>query len=88
MASRWTWCSSRSAERFGFPLALFTYPDSPVKSSQLNDALYQVTVSGSQSAAGTVLAPATVSFRYAANGLDVVKTSTSTRTTWWASIRR
>ena len=62
------------SERFGFPLALFTYPDSPVKSSQLNDALYQVTVSGSQSAAGTVLAPATVSFRYAFNGLDVVKT--------------
>jgi YidC/Oxa1 family membrane protein insertase len=60
------------AERFGFPLSLFTYD--PALTAQLNQALYRVTVSGAQpSANGLVLAPATLTFHYAANGLDVVK---------------
>ena len=59
--------------QFGLPLALFTY-DSGL-SSQLNQALYQVTVNGADStSAAPVLAPAAVSFHYAANGLDVLKT--------------
>ncbi len=59
------------AAKFGFPLGLFTY-DAALK-DQLNSALYQVTVSGQQTA-GTVLAPASVTFHYAQNGLDAVKT--------------
>ena len=62
-----------AAARFGFPLALFTYE--PALSSQINQALYQVTVTGSQpTATGLLVAPAAVTFHYAANGLDVVKT--------------
>lgn len=58
---------------FGYPLSLYTYDSS--LTSQLNDSLYQVTVSGSQSSAnGMVVAPASLTFRYAANGLSVVKT--------------
>ena len=63
------------AARFGFPLSFFTYE--PALSTQLNQALYQVTASGAQpSATGHALAPETnaLSFHYAANGLDVVKT--------------
>jgi len=61
------------AERFGLPLSLFTYD--PALTSQLNIALYQLTVTGAQpSATGLVLAPSTLTFHYAANGLDVVKT--------------
>jgi YidC/Oxa1 family membrane protein insertase len=64
-----------AAAKFGLPLSLFTYPDSPAPMAQLNQALYQVTVSGAQPAAnGLVLAPASITFHYAANGLDVVKT--------------
>jgi YidC/Oxa1 family membrane protein insertase len=59
------------AAKFGFPLGLFTY-DSALM-TQLNSALYQVTISGGQTS-GTVLAPATVTFHYAENGLDAVKT--------------
>jgi hypothetical protein len=56
---------------FGLPLSLFTYE--PALTTQLNQALYQV--SGAQpSATGLVLAPNTLTFHYAANGLDVVKT--------------
>jgi YidC/Oxa1 family membrane protein insertase len=54
------------AARFGFPLSLFTY-EAPL-TAQLNQALYQ------PSAAGTVLAPNTLTFHYAAGGLDAVKT--------------
>jgi YidC/Oxa1 family membrane protein insertase len=62
-----------AAARFGLPISLFTYE--PVLTSQLNQALYQSTVTGAQPAsAGLVVAPASVTFHYAANGLDVVKT--------------
>jgi len=62
-----------AADRFGLPLALFTYE--PALTSELNQALYQVTVEGAQqSAGGLVLAPAGISFHYAGNGVDVVKT--------------
>ncbi len=64
---------TEAATRFGLPLSLFTYE--PSLTSQLNQALYQVTVTGAQpSATGLVLAPTSVSFRYAANGIDAVKT--------------
>jgi YidC/Oxa1 family membrane protein insertase len=62
----------QAASRFGLPLSLFTYD--PALTSQLNQALYQVSVSGAQpTATGSVLAPATISFHYASNGLDVLK---------------
>ena len=62
-----------AAARFGLPLSLFTYE--PVLTSQLNQALYQSTVTGAQPAStGLIVAPASVTFHYAANGLDVVKT--------------
>jgi YidC/Oxa1 family membrane protein insertase len=62
-----------AAARFGLPLSLFTYE--PALTTQLNDALYQSTVTGAQpSSTGLVVAPATLTYRYAANGVDVVKT--------------
>jgi YidC/Oxa1 family membrane protein insertase len=62
----------QAAARFGFPLSLYTYE--PGLSSQVNGALYQVLVNGTPpSPAGRVTAPATITFHYAANGLDVVK---------------
>jgi YidC/Oxa1 family membrane protein insertase len=57
---------------FGLPLSLYTYE--PELTKQLNEALYQVTVSGATSPDGVLQAPGSVSFHYAANGLDVVKT--------------
>jgi YidC/Oxa1 family membrane protein insertase len=64
----------QAAARFGLPLSLFTYPDSPVSMSQLNQALYQTTVNGEQaSGSSLVLAPATIAYHYAQNGIDVVK---------------
>ena len=54
------------AERFGEPLSLCTY-DSAL-TAQLNQALYQ------PSATGSLLAPGTLTFHFAQNGLDVVKT--------------
>ncbi|MGO9336253.1 MAG: membrane protein insertase YidC [Terracidiphilus sp.] len=63
----------QSSAQFGFPLSLYTYE--PALSAQLNQALYQVSVAGAQpSATGVVLAPTTLTFHYAANGLDAVKT--------------
>jgi YidC/Oxa1 family membrane protein insertase len=56
----------QAAARFGLPLSLYTY-DSGL-TNQLNTALYQ------PSTTGQVLAPNSVSFRYAAGDLDVVKT--------------
>ncbi len=62
-----------AAEHLGLPLSLFTYD--PALTTQLNQALYQVTVAGAQpTATGLVVAPASITFHYAANGLDVVKT--------------
>jgi YidC/Oxa1 family membrane protein insertase len=60
---------------FGLPLSLFTYE--PALTTQLNQALYQVTAIGVQpTVTGHVEVPATsaITFHYAANGLDVVKT--------------
>jgi YidC/Oxa1 family membrane protein insertase len=63
----------QAAEHFGYPLSLYTYDTA--LTAQVNDALYQVTVEGAQpSATGLVLAPNTLTYHYAANGLDVVKT--------------
>ena len=64
---------AESSEHFGLPLALFTYD--PSLTTQLNQGLYQVTVEGAPAAAsGPLLAPAAITFRYSANGLDAVKT--------------
>jgi len=61
------------AARFGYPLSLFTYE--PALTTQLNQALYQVATSGAPpTATSLVLAPNALTFHYAANGLDVVKT--------------
>ena len=65
----------QASERFGQPLSLYTYE--PALTTQLNQALYQVTVSGAQpSVTGLAHAPETnaITFHYAENGLDVVKT--------------
>lgn len=56
------------AEKFGLPLSFFTYESA--LTTQLNQALYQ------PSTTGTLLAPGTLTFRYVQNGLDVVKTFT------------
>ncbi len=58
--------------RFGYLLSFFTYDSS--LTSQLNQALYQVTTSGTQTSAGQLLAPATLTFHYAQNGVEAVKT--------------
>ncbi len=61
------------ADRFGYPLSFFTYD--PALNKQLNQALYKVTVLGGQRAAnGALLAPATIRFEYAADGIEAVKT--------------
>jgi len=63
----------QAAAKFGLPLSLFTYDTS--LNTQLNQALYQSTVAGAQpTATGLVLAPNSVTFHYAASGLDVQKT--------------
>jgi YidC/Oxa1 family membrane protein insertase len=62
-----------AAEHLGLPLSLLTY-DSAL-TSQLNQALYQVTIAGAQpTATGLVVAPASITFHYTSNGLDVTKT--------------
>ena len=66
-----------AASRFGFPLSLFTYDNG--LTTQLNSALYQA------STTGTVLAPNSITFRYAAGGLEVLKTI-SFNTTYVLSI--
>jgi YidC/Oxa1 family membrane protein insertase len=63
------------AKDFGFPLSFFTYE--PALTTQLNQALYQVTASGAQpSVTGHAVAPETnaLTFHYASGNLDVVKT--------------
>jgi YidC/Oxa1 family membrane protein insertase len=66
----------QAAALFGLPLSLFTYE--PSLNEELNKkALYQLTASGAQpSATGYAEVPATnaLTFHYAANGLEVVKT--------------
>jgi YidC/Oxa1 family membrane protein insertase len=57
---------------FGLPLSLFTYEKDLTE--QLNSALYQVSISGEASETGVLKAPCSVTFHYALNGLDVVKT--------------
>jgi YidC/Oxa1 family membrane protein insertase len=65
----------QASQKFGYPLSLFTYPNGPVSSSQLNNALYQVTVNGAPpSSTSPLLAPTSITFHYASAGLDVVKT--------------
>ena len=56
----------QASQRFGFPLSLFTYDQN--LTTELNQALYQ------PSATGNLVAPAGISFHYAQNGVDVVKT--------------
>jgi len=56
----------QASSRFGLPLSLFTYDNG--LTTQLNTVLYQA------SATGQLLAPNSVTFHYAAGGLDVVKT--------------
>jgi YidC/Oxa1 family membrane protein insertase len=64
---------AQASEQFGLPLAFFTYDSS--MNAQLNQALYQVAVNGTQpTATGLVLAPTSVTFHYAGNGIDAVKT--------------
>ena len=64
--------NSRTAA-LGLPLSLFTYE--PELTKQLNEAaLYKVTTNGTIGADGALQAPASITFHYAANGLDVVKT--------------
>ena len=64
---------SQAADRFGKPLSWFTYE--PTLTTQLNQALYQVTVQGTPpTATGLIFAPTSVTYHYASNGLDVVKT--------------
>jgi YidC/Oxa1 family membrane protein insertase len=58
----------QAAARFGLPLSLYTYESGLTE--QLNQALYQV------SASGHILAPNTITFRYASGGLEAVKTFT------------
>ena len=63
----------QTSAQFGLPLSLFTYE--PALTTELNQALYQVSTSGAPpSATGLVVAPNSITFHYAANGLDVVKT--------------
>lgn len=62
-----------ASARFGLPLALYTYE--PALTAQLNGALYQVSFGQAQpSASGTLQAPTSITFHYAANGIDAVKT--------------
>jgi len=56
----------QASQHFGFPLSLFTYESA--LTTQLNQALYK------PSATGVLQAPNTLSFHYAQNGVDVVKT--------------
>jgi YidC/Oxa1 family membrane protein insertase len=64
---------AQASALFGLPLSFFTYE--PALTTQLNQALYQVTVAGAQPGAnGLILAPTAVTFHYAANGIDAQKT--------------
>jgi YidC/Oxa1 family membrane protein insertase len=56
----------QASSSFGLPLSLYTYDNG--LTTQFNTALYQA------SATGQLLAPNSVTFHYAAGGLDVLKT--------------
>jgi YidC/Oxa1 family membrane protein insertase len=56
----------QAAHAFGYPLSLFTYDAETTKA--LNSALYVA------SSTGALSAPGSLTFHYAANGLDVTKT--------------
>jgi len=58
----------QAAKTYGYPLSLFTYEGATT--AAVNQALYVA------SATGTLEAPASLSFHYAYNGLDVTKTFT------------
>jgi YidC/Oxa1 family membrane protein insertase len=58
--------NAKAAQQFGYPLSLYTYD--AALTQQLNQAMYVPSVTG------TIQAPATLTFRYAANGLTVEKT--------------
>jgi YidC/Oxa1 family membrane protein insertase len=60
------------AVAFGLPLSIYTYE--PELTKQLNEALYQVSVSGTNSSTGSLQAPGSITYHYAANGIDAVKT--------------
>ncbi len=55
-----------ASAKFGYPMSLYTYD--PALTETLANAMYV------PSATGTLQAPASLSFHYAANGLDVTKT--------------
>ncbi|HEY4009545.1 MAG TPA: membrane protein insertase YidC [Acidobacteriaceae bacterium] len=57
-----------ASAKFGYPLSLYTYD--PALTQTLANAMYV------PSATGALSAPATLTFHYAANGLDVTKTFT------------
>jgi YidC/Oxa1 family membrane protein insertase len=57
-----------ASAKFGYPLSLYTHD--PALTQELASAMYV------PSATGALSAPATLSFHYAANGLDVTKTFT------------
>lgn len=57
---------AQASQRFGLPLSIFTYDQN--LGTELNQALYQA------SATGSLTAPAGLRFHYAGNGVDVVKT--------------
>jgi YidC/Oxa1 family membrane protein insertase len=61
------------AAQFGMPFSFYTYE--PALTTQLNSALYQLTVAGAQpSSTSVLLAPTSFTFHYAGSGLDVIKT--------------
>jgi len=62
----------QASARFGLPLSLYTYE--PALTSELNQALYQVAISGEATSMGVLKAPGSVTFHYAQNGIDAVKT--------------
>ncbi len=57
---------AQASARFGLPLSVFTYDDA--LTTQVNQALYQA------SATGTLQAPNSLTFHYVQNGVDVLKT--------------
>ena len=58
--------NEQSAQAFGFPLSLYTYD--AATTAQANQSLYVA------SATGKLAAPASLTFKYAANGLAITKT--------------